>query len=420
MLSKIVSIYSLLLAIAILLLGSGLLGTALGVHAGMLGFSGITIGVIMSAFFIGYIIGSYFCPDLISQVGHIRAFSVFAAFGTVSVIAHGLIVDPVPWWFLRIITGISMVGLYLVIESWLNTLSTHDNRGKVFSFYIMVTLLSLGIGQYLILVYGAGTLATYALCAIFFVLALIPISVTRLTPPTPVATPKLIIRRLLKISPLGMAGSAATGLSNGAFWGLGALYAHDLGFEEAGIALFMSAVILGGASLQIPIGHQSDNHDRRKVLMLVCFLASATALGGYLFAPNSQTGLLVSAVLFGGFSFAIYSLAVAHTNDYIDPTEVMDATRGLLLLNGIGAAVGPIVAGVLMQVFGSTTLMLYFALIFILLGVFALFRIVVTKGLPSEEQGDFVPISRTGTAAVEMDPRAEPLDENTNHSPTEP
>lgn len=407
MLSKILSIYSLLLAIGILLIGNGLLGTTLAIHASIEGFADTVTGIIMSAFFVGFVIGSYLCPRLISEVGHIRAFAVLAAFATVSVIIHGLFVEPVVWWFLRVVSGISMVGLYLVVESWLNILTPNHQRGRVFSIYVTVTLLALGSGQYLILIYGASELSTYALCAVFFVLALVPIAITRIPQPTEVAIPKLIIRRLIAISPLGVAGALVTGLVNGAFWGLGPLYAHNIGFDEADIALFMSAIIFGGALLQIPIGHQSDHYDRRKVLMLVCLFAALSALCIFIFAPFSRAGLLFSAVFYGGFSFAVYSLAVAHTNDHIAVEEVMDATRGLLLLNGIGAAIGPVVAGVLMQMSGPQAFMVYFIIVFVMLAMFVIFRMGVSAPVPAEAQGGFVPLSRTGTAAVEMDPRAE-------------
>jgi MFS family permease len=407
MLSKIYSIYSLLLAVAILLLGSGLLGTTLGIHAGMEGFSETVTGIVMAAFFLGYVAGSYWCPRLIEEVGPIRAFSVFAAIGTVSVIVHGLIIHPAVWWLLRVITGISMVGLYLVIESWLNSLLDREDRGKMFGVYVSVTLLSLGVSQYLLLIYGAGELATLALCAIFFALALVPIAVTRLTQPTHVDVPRLPMRRLLAMSPLGVAGALSTGLGNGAFWGLGAVYAHGLGFEEPGIAQFMSAVIFGGALLQVPIGHLSDRHDRRKVLMAVCFCTVAAALSILYFAPHSRLGLLISAVFYGGFSFAVYSLSVAHTNDHIEPHDVMNATRGLLLLNGIGAATGPIVAGILMQWFGVQSLTVYFAAVFGMLGVFSIYRTIFGVHIPTEEQAEFVALTRTAQAAVEMDPRVD-------------
>jgi len=407
MLSKINSIFSLLLAIGILLIGNGLLGTALSIHAGLESLSDTVTGIIMSAFFIGFVIGSYICPRLISQVGHIRAFAVLAAFGSVSVILHGLFVDPVVWWFLRIISGITMVGLYLVVESWLNTLIPSQYRGKIFSVYVAVTLFSLGVGQYFILFYGAGALATYALCAIFFILALVPISITRLSQPAQVAVPKLILRRLINISPLGVAGALVTGLGNGAFWGLGALYAHNMGYSEADIAFFMSAIIFGGALLQLPIGSLSDRFDRRKVLMVVCIFATLMALSIFIFSQQSQFMLTLSAIFYGGFSFSVYSLSVAHTNDHIDYSEVMDATQGLLLVNGVGAAIGPIIAGVFMQIIGAQGLMIYFAIVFGLLALFVLFRMSVSTPIPNEEQGDFVPMARTGTAAVEMDPRTE-------------
>lgn len=405
MLSKIYSVYSLLLAVAILLLGSGLLGTTLGIRAGMEGFSDAVTGIIMAAFFLGYVLGSYWCPHLIRQVGHIRAFAVFAAIGGVSSIVHGLIVAPMVWWLLRVVTGICMVGLYLVIESWLNSLLDRQHRGKIFAVYVSVTLLSLGASQYLILIYGAGELATLALGAIFFSLALVPIAVTRLTQPAHVPAPKLIIGRLFSISPLGAAASLATGLGNGAFWGLGALYAHNLGFPDADIALFMSAVVFGGALLQVPIGHQSDRHDRRTVLMIVSLFSVLAAVSIFVFSLQSKAGLMISALFYGGFSFAVYSLGVAHTNDHIEADEVMDATRGLLLLNGVGAAIGPIVGGLLMQYYGTQYLILYFAAVFGSLGVFAVYRMFFGVSIPIEEQGEFVPLSRTAQAAVEMDPR---------------
>ncbi len=416
MLSKILSVYSLLLAIGILLIGNGLLTTNLAVHASIESFPDTVTGIIMSAFFMGFVIGSYLCPRLIQEVGHIRAFAVFSAFGTVSVLSHGLFVDPVIWWILRTLTGIAIVGIYLVVESWLNILITKQHRGQIFSIYVTVNLLALGCGQYVMLVYGAGELATYALCAVFFILALVPIAVTRIPQPTFVEVPKLNLRRLMKISPLGLVGALVTGLSNGAFWGLGPLYAHNIGFTQADIAIFMSATIFGGAILQVPIGHQSDRFDRRKVLMFVCLFSAISAIAMYSFADISRLGFILSAIVYGGFSFAVYSLSVAHTNDHIQTEEVMEATRGLLLLNGIGAAIGPVIAGLLMQLIGNQSLIIYFATVFIMLSIFAFVRINMSEPVPSEEQGDFIALSRTGTAAVEMDPRADPNTTQTSSS----
>lgn len=407
MIATVVSLYSLLLGTAIMLLGSGLLGTLLGVRAGMEGFSGSVTGVIMSGYFVGYVVGSYYCPPLIRRVGHIRAFSALAAIASAAVILQGLVVNPWVWWPLRVVTGVCMVGIYLVIESWLNEQAEHRRRGRVFAAYMTVNLLAMGIGQFLLLLYGAGDLASFALVALLTSLALVPIAFTRIPEPRPVEAPRLHLRRLMGISPLGTAGALFTGLGNGAFWGLGPLFGHDIGLRDVGIASFMSAVILGGALLQGWIGHQSDQRDRRRVLMVVCFAAAAAAGVVVLTAGWALPPLVGAAVLFGAFSFSVYSLAVAHTNDHIEPGEVLEATTGLLLLNGIGAALGPIIAGALTELAGPRSLFVYLGLVYGLLGVYAGYRMRVALPIPVEEQAEFVPMARTSPQAVELDPRAD-------------
>ena len=128
----------------------------------------------------GYVLGSYLCPHVIRTFGHIRSFSAFAAMGCVSVILHGLIIDPIVWLILRVITGICMLGMYLVIESWLNSLATNKTRGSLFAIYMAINLLALGCGQYLLLIYEIESLAPFALIALFFSLALVPIALTRI------------------------------------------------------------------------------------------------------------------------------------------------------------------------------------------------------------------------------------------------
>jgi MFS family permease len=414
-LSTVFSIYSLLIAIAVLLLGSGLLGTLIGVRASIEGFSNTTTGIIMSAFFVGYIIGAYLCPRLIRDVGHIRAFSVLASIASAAMILHGLIIDPYVWWALRIISGICIVGLYMIVESWLNSLiKTHPKRGRIFSIYMMTTLVALGAGQFLLLLYGAMELASFALGAIFFTLALVPIAITRLSQPAQIQMPQMMLGKLIQAAPLGTASALCAGLISGSFWGLGALYAHNLGLEETGVALFVSTVILGGVVFQLPIGHFSDHRDRRNVIKYVSLLGGGVAFASYLVAPSSLVWLFVTAALYGGFSFSVYALAVAHTNDLIDPDEIMNSTRTLLLLNGIGAAIGPVTAGLLMQWLGNDALMLFFTLVLFLLAGFAFLRVHSATSPAVEEQEAFVPVTRTGMEAVEMDPRVNPEQDTTS------
>jgi len=232
-----------------------------------------------------------------------------------------------------------------------------------------------------------------------------PIAVTRLSQPTLVAVPTMVLRKLFQRTPLGAMGAFVAGVISGAFWSLGALYAKGLGFDDKGIAAFLVCVIIGGVMLQYPIGHRSDLHDRRIVLMLVSFIACILACVTYFIPPAHILAFFSMALLYGGFSFSLYSISVAHTQDLIEADLVMDATRTLLLFNGTGAATGPVIAGIVMQLAGSGALMLFFSAMLGLLGIFAVYRRAVTEPIPLEEQEAFMPMTRTSTEVVELDPR---------------
>lgn len=403
----VVSIYSLLLAVAILLLGQGYSGTLIGVRAGIEAFPDSVTGVVMSGYFVGFVAGAFWCPKLLRAFGHIRAFAAMAALASAAITMHGLVVHPLMWLILRIVTGACMVGLYLAIESWLNGLLERRNRGRVFAVYMLVNLMALGSAQYLILVFGPREVAGFALAALFLALGLVPIALTRLPEPPKVVVPRFQLTRLIDLSRLSTAGAFVTGLCNGTFWGLGALYAHHIGLDAGGIAALLSAVIIGGAVLQMPIGYYSDRHDRRWVLLVVGVASAAAAVGLALMPVVLFPAMLGVAVIYGGFSFSVYSLSVAHANDRAETGQVMETTRGLLLVNGVGAAIGPAIAGVFMHHFGPRSLMWYIGLVFFVLALYAIHRLRVTRAVLPEEQTPFVPIARTSPGAAQMDPRAE-------------
>jgi MFS family permease len=406
MLATVASIYSLLLGMGILLAGSGLLGTLLGLRAAMEGYSELIIGVIMSAFFLGYIVGSFVSPALIRRVGHIRTFAALAAVASAASLLHGLLIDPVVWWVLRIITGFAVLGLYMVIESWLNE-QVRQKRGQVFAIYMMVSLIALGVGQFLILAYGPGNLASFVLVGMLFSLGLLPVALTHVSQPIPVETPRFPLKGLYRNSPVGFVGSLVSGMITGTFWGLSAVFALSIGLDNLGVALFISAVIFGGALLQWPIGHLSDNRDRRVVLVMVCLVGAIAATAIFAVAGISLIALLAAAVLYGGFSFSLYALSVAHTHDRVDVHHVLEATRGLLLLNGIGATLGPVLTGLAMHYTDTRTLPLVMGILLVMLALFIQHRIRVDRPVPTEEQGEFVPVTRTSPMAAEMDPRTD-------------
>ncbi len=317
MMTLVSSIFSLLFGIGIILIGSGFLGTLLGMRATLENFSEVVTGLVMSAYFLGFIAGAFVCPPLINRVGHIRAFAVMAAVASTAILTHALIIDPWAWAALRLITGICGVGLYMVIESWLNAQASNQQRGRMFALYMTVNMLAMAAGQYLLLLNRVDTFVPFAIIAILYSLGLVPVALTRIKEPQPISTPALRFVYLFAKAPLGVIGTLIAGLLLGAFWGMGAVFAKGIGLHNTWIAAFMSTAVLGGALLQLPIGRLSDTRDRRQILMIVSMAGAVAAVAAFAVAQWLSLALLICIFLFGGFTFPIYALCVAHMNDHL-------------------------------------------------------------------------------------------------------
>jgi MFS family permease len=414
------TIWILIGGLGLVLTGIGLLGTLLGIRATLAGFNNLQIGLIMGGYYAGYVLGTLFAPRMVRNVGHIRSFAAFAALGAASTLAFGLWVAPLAWLPLRVLGGACVVGLYMVVESWLNEQSEGSIRGRIFAVYMMSTLLALALGQFLILADDPAGPVLFVYAAMLIVLGLVPIAVTRVHEPRIEISRPVGLGRLTRISPLGSVGVFTAGVVNGAFWGMAPVFGLRLGMDEVQIASLMSATILGGAALQWPIGHLSDRHERRTVLILVSLASAIVAGTAGIIVDQGHPGLLLFAVAYGGLMFALYGLSVAHTNDHLGPGEVLEATRGLLLLYGIGALCGPLLGGVSMALFGPIGLPIGSASALALLGLFGLFRTTQRSPPPIEDQSDYVALVRTSPVALNMHPEADPtepsLDESGNSS----
>ncbi|MGA7983536.1 MAG: MFS transporter [Chromatiaceae bacterium] len=397
--------------LGLLLVGVGLLGTLLGVRATIELFGSLEIGFIMAGYYAGYVLGTLFAPRIVRNVGHIRSFSAFAALGASCALAFGLLVDPWVWFVLRVVNGICVVGLYMVVESWLNEQSAGPARGRIFASYMMSTLFALAVGQILLLADDPSGLTLFALSAILISLGLVPVAMTRVTEPRIDVSVAVGLGQLFRISPLGAAGALGAGAVNGMFWGMAPVFGQRLALDEGQIATLMSATILGGALLQWPIGHVSDRVDRRTVLVFVSFATAAVATVAGVIVVQGRPGVVPSAFLYGGLMFSLYGLSVAHTNDHLHPGQVLEATRGLLLMYGLGALAGPLLGGLAMQEAGPVGLPALSAATAALLGLFGAYRMVRSVPPPTEAQGAFVSLVRTSPVVLAMHPEADPAPE---------
>lgn len=401
MIRHLYSLSSLLLGIALLLMGTGLFGTLLAVRGGLEGFAPNVLGLVMSAYFAGYLLGTCVNPRIIHRVGHIRAFAIFAACASSTAILHALFVSPLVWAVLRVITGACMVGLYTVVESWLNTRAAPEQRSRVFASYMIVNFSALTAGQFLLSAYPVSGFQLFGIVAILLSLSLIPVAMTSIPQPLPVHTPRLSLQALYRKAPTGIAGAFGAGLALGAFWGLGAAAAQRFGFSETGTAHFMSITIIGGALLQWPIGRWSDgSRDRRRVLLTITVGASAIALLGALCGAIWHALLFAILFVFGGLAFAIYPICIALTNDRLTREEIQQSASSLLLLNGAGAVLGPALAGVLMSHLGPRALFLHFTLVFGALAAYTVWRLGNSVQAPAASS--FQAMVRTTPEAAHM------------------
>lgn len=404
MLGQIYGVSGLLGGMGIVLVGSGLLGTLVPVRASLEGFSDFAIGVVMSAYYVGFIVGTVVCSRIIRRVGHIRAFATFAAVATVSILAHPVLVSPAFWTVLRALVGASLIGVYITVESWLNDRADRSNRGSLLAVYEMVGLGSLAAGQFLLTAGEIRGMAPFMIAGGLFALGLVPVALTRLPEPDLGESSRLTLGALVRISPVAVVGTLAGAAVAGAFFSLGPLYAQRLGLGEPEIAAFMSAGLVGGALLQWPIGGLSDRVDRRLVIGATALLGAGSCALTVLVADSGLPALLMATFLFGGMTLVLYALCVAHANDLLPQAQFLDAARGFNFLYGVGAAVAPVVIGALMSRAGPASLYGFCAVALVGLGVLALVRALVRPDRLAGVREEFVPVVTPSAEALEMHP----------------
>lgn len=405
MLVAIQPVRSLLLSIFMLMAGSGFLATLISLRLNRAGSGTMTIGIVATAYFGGLIIGSLRAGDVVRRVGHIRAFAAFVALLSASTLSYALLAHPLFWLLLRLIDGVCVAGVFVCLESWLNDRAEPQMRGSVLAAYMVALYSGQAIGQLLLGASGALPAIPFQIASILISLAIIPLCLTRSSAPAPAEGSAFSIQSLLKASPLGAMGAVATGLMLGAFYGMAAVHVRRLGLDLAETARFMMVVILGGVALQWPLGRLSDRHDRRGVIVGSFAIAALVSVALSLISGG---GLLLMALgaLFGGLSFALYPLCVAHCNDRLLETERVAASGKLVLLYSIGAALGPVLAAGAMTLAGSGGLFLFIACCAGLAMTVGLWRQRASEPVPDKYQQEFQILPRTTPMVALLDPNS--------------
>ena len=411
MINVLLKTWALFFGFAIISLAHGLQGTLIGVRAVVEGFSFISTGFVIAGYYVGYLTGSIIIPIFLKRVGHIRVFAALASLASIAILLHSVFVEPYMWFFIRIFTGISLAGIYVIMESWLNDKSTNKTRGQILSIYMIITFASLGMGQFLLNLSDPAKVDLFILVSILLSFALLPILLSVTEAPNTTNPKAFSLKELFIISPFGFVGAFFTGLAHSAILGYGAVYAAAKGLGLFEISVFMVIVTSCGALFQWPVGYVSDKIDRRIILIGVTLIASGLSL---FIVASSYISIIIFFILlaiYAGMSLPMYSLTIAHTNDFLQQDEIIGASSTIAILVGLGAICGPIIASFFMNLIGPDGFFIYLFIVHGLLGLFGLYRLA-KRTKPTDLESQYTPLPRNISAAgMELTPIAEPLDE---------
>lgn len=343
------SLLSLLSSYGILLIANGLFSTIVSIRSKTEAFPDSIIGIVVSGYFAGLLLSSFYAARVVASIGHIRAFALFGSLASTVALGHLLWVNPVLWGVFRIISGFCMGGMIIVTEGWLNERADNHNRGRIMSAYMITTYACAGSAQLTMMWNSPDGFELFVFVSILYSLSLVPILMTRSQTPSLPKPNRPNIWQLYKISPVGMIGSFTVGYVNGIFYSLAPVFAYNLGLNPQQTAIFIAIAIMSGMLLQLPLGKLSDHIDRRWVII---FSATMTTLACYLLFSNDGSNpatLYLCALFYGSVGFSINPICIAHVNDLTSNDERTQTSGGLLMTYGIGAVIGPILAGFVMK-----------------------------------------------------------------------
>lgn len=415
---------ALLVGVALLFAGYGLQGTLVPLRADAEGFDRVFIGLLGSAYYMGFVLGCLFVPYLILRSGHIRSFAALMACLSAAILAFPLVVGPMEWLTLRLLIGVCISGLLVIVESWLNEKSTNETRGTVMSAYIIINYGAIVVGQLGVTLQPLTSYALFAICSIVLSLAAVPVALTRASQPAPVPVVAFRPRRLFNTAPAAFAGIFVAGIMTGSVFSLATIYAIDIGFTTDEAALFISAIILGGAVGQYPFGRLSDFMDRRLVLLAVTVGAGAAALVIVAVSGGAIQMVLAAGFLYGLLMLPGYSLAAAHAYDWTEPENMVETSAGLILLFGVGSVIGPIAASSLSAVVGISGLFVLHAAAAGVLATWIAARLFARRRPDDAMRGDF-DIYSTAPVGGPLTPEPLSLDDAfveapANYTPSDP
>jgi len=400
MIQVLTSAWALLFGMFLLMLGNGMQGTLLGIRGEIEGFDTFAMSIVMSAYFVGFLGGSRLAPLMIQRVGHVRVFAALASAISAVMILYPTFPNVAMWTLGRVLIGFCFSAVYVTAESWLNNAADNSNRGQALSLYMIVQTLGIVAAQALLVTADPSGFVLFVIPSVLVSLAVTPILLSISPTPAFATTKPMSLKALMKVSPLGCVGMFLLGGIFSAQFGMSSVYGAEAGLSVPQISTFVATFFIGAVILQYPIGWISDRMDRRILIIIVSVIGGLGCILGMLMGEVFVL-LLVASFVIGGMANPLYSLLIAHTNDFLEHDDMAAASGGLLFINGLGAVLGPVITGWLMgTALGPAGFYLFTAILFAVLVGYACYRATVRAAPLPEDTGSYVPMGPTATTVA--------------------
>lgn len=398
---RIATLAGIMTGISIVSIGSGLINNFIALRLTLANVPAPQIGLVATGYPVGFLIGCLATPWMVRRVGQVRAFAIYSGLTASACLLFAVKIDPLLWTVLRTISGLTVAGLFVIAESWMNDVASNELRGRVFGLYMISNKLCYGGGQLLLMVADPLGLVPYMILAACYSLCLVPVALSTASSPTMPDRVTISLSALWRISPVSVAGALTAGICNTTVVSIGPVYASQLGYDTDAVAVFTATIQFGIMLLQYPIGRLSDRGDRRKVMIGVSLATILLGIGLALFGHRDQTILYSLAFIYGGFSGTVYTLAVAHAADRCERRHLVAVSGGLLMVWAVGAMMGPLAATFVMNWLGPSGLFTFTVAVTSVLTMFVLARVFLRDGAVTRAPAPLIttPLPHTRTVA---------------------
>lgn len=419
MLKMVAGFFSLYLATLLLLVGSGLFNTYMGLRLTAASVSEVWVGALIAVYYLGLVFGARMGHKVIIQVGHIRAYSATAAIVTVTVLALALVDNLWIWLVFRFIAGVAMVTQFMVLESWLNEQTENHQRGRVFAFYMVFSSLGTVLGQLALTLFPKLNYEPLVFVAICSALCLVPVALTRRSHPALQVPVPIQIKYYVSRVPMSLTVLFVAGTIVGAFYGLAPVYAIKQGLSSNQVAIFLAAAVASGLLFQWPVGWLADRIDRVGMIRLNALILSLVSIPLWGWWTFPYWALVLFSCAFGILQFTLYPLGAAFANDNVDPERRVGLSAILYMVYGLGACVGPLAAGVLMRELNTSVYFVFVSACAFILVVFVRPQRVTGANLSEDAPTHFVAMSdslQSSNVVAALDPRVD-IESDVSHDP---